>query len=715
MSCGLQATSVKSPATSDATEPDCAASILQSLDSSRAEARKRVKDSHHEVRAARKVHRLLCISAAVAYKEKDAVLRDIKRATVLAECQRFGLAALKAAYNNLFRGARDASQLLVGLDSPGEMALIVDTLDLLCVETVGDLKQKDGANVDRVGGGSELVLRFAPALHRACLLMRHDTQHDTLLERAERNHLYNKFIPFLEREQTHLRNPVIHLLHGCREPATLAAAADDDPAAISAANILLELVNLLSPSGSPTYFPHDLICPPAAEAQLRFWQYLAILAAEEQSEELRQKREILRTQLLQDVLHWAEKVHATSGETSEIEITRSGWVATPARLNLQNPGLAKAVEMLWAGERSKDVLCGASQGGAIEKVLENVTTEELGEEAKDILRQHSKGLRFLRGDYFSVASQRQVFDQLVLRRRDVFINIAKLAAEAQLQQTDSEKKDARRAQEYMLESVRQWRSELGPELEQVVEALLKLWAGERNITVLSDGLPHEGIGALLLRHVLRITTTEVARAIEEDNVKAQTTLRQHDRLLRTIARIACSPLEQAGMDQTKCLQACTDLEDSGVRLFDATLAIFTGERDPSVVCRGLDRTDQALARQILGYISQGSAQMTGPGWDGLDVDTILAGRGGGSASSFGSGSEYSGGSGFGTGMGSGGGGERSEFWRVVEAGPLVDRMGRTHNPTQLQLKSNTAIGVFFSGHWCPPSSRSASRWHSGPM
>ena len=221
--------------------------------------------------------------------------------------------------------------------------------------------------------------------------------------------------------------------------------------------------------------------------------------------------------------------------------------------------------MLWAGERSKDVLCGVAQGGAIEKVLENLPTEPLSKEAKDILRQHSKGLRFLRGDYFSVASQRQVFDQLVLRRRDVFINIAKIAAEAELQQTESEKKDARRAQQYMLESVRQWRAELGPELEQVVVALQKLWAGERNQTVLLDGLSQEGIGSLLLRHVLRVTTTEVARAVEEVNTKAQATLRQHDRLLRTIARVACSPLEQAGMDQTKC-PSWQDPKTSGTKI-----------------------------------------------------------------------------------------------------------------------------------------------------
>ena len=475
-SCGLPVASpFKSPATSDAAEPECEADTLRSLNSSRTEARKRVQDRHDAVRAARKVHKRLCISAAIAYKEKDAVLRDVKRATVLAECQRFGLAALKAAYESLFRGARDASQLLSGLDdSPADMALVVDTLDMLCVQTVDALKQLDGATVDRVGGGSELVLRFAPALHRACLLMRHDTQHDTLLERAERNHLYNKFIPFLEREQPHLRDPLVHLLHGCREPATLASAAREDPAASSAANILLELVKLLSLPGAPTYFPQDLICPAAEEAQLRFVQYLAFLAAEEQSAELRHKRDAARTQLLEDVLQWAEKVHATSGETSEIEISPSGWTRTPARLNLRFPGLSKAVELLWAGERSKDVLCAVSQGGAIEKVLEHVlpddvasTAAELSTEVKDTLRQHSKGLRFLRGDYYSVASQRQAFEQLVLRRRDVFISIAKLAAEAEMQQTDSEKKEARRAQQYVLDRVREWRSELGAELEQV--------------------------------------------------------------------------------------------------------------------------------------------------------------------------------------------------------------------------------------------------------
>ena len=240
---------------------------------------------------------------------------------------------------------------------------------------------------------------------------------------------------------------------------------------------------------------------------------------------------------------------------------------------------------------------------------------------------------------------------------------------------------------------------------QVVPAILKLWEGERDEAVLLEGLPRDGVGAQLLLHVLRLTTTEIARAVEEDNTKAQATLLQHDRVLRMIARIACAPMgtDQAVMDQNKCLQVCSDLEESGVRLLDATLAIFTGERDPSTVCRGLDRTDQALVRQVLSYISQGTSQMSGPGWDDLDIDTLLGGRFSG-GSGFGSGSDSGGGgTGFSSGMGSAGGGERSEFWNVVESGPLVDRLGRTHNPTQLGLKAKTAIGIFFSGHWCPPS------------
>jgi hypothetical protein len=43
------------------------------------------------------------------------------------------------------------------------------------------------------------------------------------------------------------------------------------------------------------------------------------------------------------------------------------------------------------------------------------------------------------------------------------------------------------------------------------------------------------------------------------------------------------------------------------------------------------------------------------------------------------------------------------FWNLVKSGSLVDRLGHTHNPTQLGLREKTAIGIFFSGHWCPPS------------
>ena len=118
------------------------------------------------------------------------------------------------------------------------------------------------------------------------------------------------------------------------------------------------------------------------------------------------------------------------------------------------------------------MLCAASQGRAIEKVLEYAMegTDELSTEAKKSVRQHSKGLRFLRGDYYSTASRRQAFERLMARRRDELRNIAQLAAEAQLEQTDSEKKEAHRARKYMLERVQEWRPELGPALEQVCTA-----------------------------------------------------------------------------------------------------------------------------------------------------------------------------------------------------------------------------------------------------
>ena len=288
------------------------------------------------------------------------------------------------------------------------------------------------------------MLRFSPALHRACLLMRHDTQHDTLMERAERDHLYNKFIPLLERERTKLRDPLIQLLHGCREPETLAHSARDDPAATSTALILLELVQLLSPRSAPSYYSQELICPQKDEAQSQLMRYIAFLAAEAGTEEARQRRDAARTQLMADVLVWAEKIYATSKETSEITITPSGWRATPTALTLANVELAKATGMLWAGERDKATLAAVSQRGAIDKILEYALaataaaessrstgasisaaasvagSEGLRDDAKAkdaALKSHSKGLRFLRGDYYSIASRRQTFERLVARKR----------------------------------------------------------------------------------------------------------------------------------------------------------------------------------------------------------------------------------------------------------------------------------------------------------
>eukprot|EP01046_Picozoa_sp_COSAG06_P005938 COSAG06_NODE_271_length_18677_cov_157.113360_9_plen_96_part_00 len=40
------------------------------------------------------------------------------------------------------------------------------------------------------------------------------------------------------------------------------------------------------------------------------------------------------------------------------------------------------------------------------------------------------------------------------------------------------------------------------------------------------------------------------------------------------------------------------------------------------------------------------------------------------------------------------------FWGVIESGPLVDRLGRTHQPKDLGLKPKTAIGVFWAVGMC---------------
>ena len=140
-------------------------------------------------------------------------------------------------------------------------------------------------------------------------------------------------------------------------------------------------------------------------------------------------------------------------------------------------------------------------------------------------------------------------------------------------------------------------------------------------------------------------------------------MRAHDRLLRSIAGVAAAPpTEQTYLDQTKCLQACTDLEETGVQLMGGVLAIFSGERDPSVVTRGMDRTDGALLRQILAYISVGVEGMVGPGWEEhtLDLDSILSGGAAG-GSGFGSSSS----SGFSS--GSGGSGGMNPFWSLVRS------------------------------------------------
>ena len=658
----------RTPTTSDA-EPESAATTLASLDSSRDTARKRVPDSDAAARAARKAHKGLCYAAAVAYLEVDAVLRDVRRAIVLAECELIGKPLLKAAFNTLYRGASDANVLLVGLgDDTGSMALVIDTLDLLFLE-LRTLKQHAGVSVDRVGGGSELVLKFSPALHRAALLMRHDTQHDTVLQRAERDQLYRHFIPLLERERTGLRDPLLELLHGCRDRGKLARAARDAPAAVSAANIMLELVILLTPPSAPSFSAQEDTCADAERATedlLRYLAFHAVPPADEKEADTA-KRTAMRQQLL-EVLRWAEGTESTS----EITRTPRGWEGTPQRLIVRFPGLAKAMELLYDGERSAAVLKDAAKGGVMDVVLRHIK-EKAGEggarasplssEERSNVRTHAKALRFLRGDYYSTASRRQAFERLVARRRDDLRQIATLAAEAELPLGESEVKEARRAQQYMLERVQEWKPELGAETEPLAAAVQKLWAGERKDAALLGGMEPSGVGVQVMKHVMVLLEGEVAKAVEEHATKESAAMRAHDRLLRSIARVAAAPpTEQTYLDQTKCLQACTDLEETGVQLMGGVLAIFSGERDPSVVTRGMDRTDGALLRQILGYIGLGVEGMVGPGWEEhtLDLDSILSGGAAG-GSGFGSSSS----SGFSS--GSGGSGGMNPFWSLVRS------------------------------------------------
>ena len=93
---GLGVTLTHSPTTSDVDLADGDTGTLRSLDMSRNSARKQVKDGDASVRAARKAHGGLCVSAAIAYLEKDVVIKDVKQAVVLAECEKLGRAGKPA-------------------------------------------------------------------------------------------------------------------------------------------------------------------------------------------------------------------------------------------------------------------------------------------------------------------------------------------------------------------------------------------------------------------------------------------------------------------------------------------------------------------------------------------------------------------------------------------------------------------------------------------
>ena len=92
------------------------ASLATGLRESLSEARKRVDESLQAVRNARKGLNWLCLDAAIAFQEQDTILRDLRIATVLAECEHgpgggVPLRALKGAFRRLFSGVTDKERL----------------------------------------------------------------------------------------------------------------------------------------------------------------------------------------------------------------------------------------------------------------------------------------------------------------------------------------------------------------------------------------------------------------------------------------------------------------------------------------------------------------------------------------------------------------------------------------------------------------------------
>ena len=297
--------------------------------------------------------------------------------------------------------------------------------------------------------------------------------------------------------------------------------------------------------------------------------------------------------------------------------------------------------------------------------------------------------------------------------------------------------ELRRAQEYLGKQILSWQRLFGlPDAELLVRATKKLWAGERSLVALTTamGMAHGGVSARVMEHVLRLVTTDVAAAEQKAIAAENAALRKHERLLRVVALVAVQPPgEETSADQGKVMQMLADLEDpeageylhatcsctmpclrcrrlisplslmitGGHRILDSVLMIFCGEYTQggaSMITRGLDPLDAALVRRILQYMDVGlDAMQSDPDWPKVAELAVAA-----ISAHYGNGNAGGGNAGDGGGVAPG----SSGFFECLESGPIIADAVRRQPLSAAGVRAfreKTAIGVFFSGHWCPPS------------
>ena len=152
-------------------------------------------------------------------------------------------------------------------------------------------------------------------------------------------------------------------------------------------------------------------------------------------------------------------------------------------------------------------------------------------------------------------------------------------------------------------------------------------------------------------------------------------LEKFDKHLRVVAKLAAAdPSSMVEYDRSRCVALLYgEDEQYDVQLAQSAQQLFSGERSLRTLTKGLDEKDAALGAQMLAYLNQGKAAMHGPSWP--DVDVLISRE------------QHQ-------------GGPRG-FFDILEDGPLVDRTRAESSAASLRGKK--AVGVFFSGHWCPPS------------